>query len=84
MKALVTGIQNKPSRYGGTFKYIFFKSLETGKSFKTCINPAFGNAIRWQNIQTGVVLDNLLTKGGIVDADSVFIIIPGDSNAKKY
>jgi hypothetical protein len=74
MKALVTGIQVKASRYGGTFKYIFFKSLETGKSYKTCISSSFGNAIRWQNIRTGMVLTDLLTKGEIIDADSVFTI----------
>jgi hypothetical protein len=74
MKALVTSIQNKPSKYGGTFKYIFFKSLETGKSYKTCVADKFANSIRWRNIESGMILDNLLTRGELVDADSVFTI----------
>jgi len=74
MRALITGIKLRTSKYGGTFKHIFFKNLITGQSFKTCVADKFANSIRWKYVAPGMVLDNLLTKGGIVDADSVFII----------
>ena len=74
MKALVTGIKLRTSKYGGTFKHIFFKSLETGKSYKTCVADKFSNSIRWRSVAPGMVLTDLLTKGEIIDADSVFRI----------
>ena len=80
MKALITGIKLRTSKYGGTFKHIFFKSLETGKSYKTCVADKFSNSIRWRSVAPGMVLENLVTKGELVDADSVFLIHKGDKN----
>jgi len=85
MKAKITKIQEKPSKYGGMFYYVFFKSDDPPpNSFKTCIYPQNANFQRWlepiRAYFTGqeVWLDNLILKGNrqkrLIDADSLFII----------
>lgn len=46
MKAKITKITKKPSKYGGQFYYIFFKG-EDGKSYRTMTGTKFGNWQRW-------------------------------------
>jgi len=81
MKAKITKIDEKPSKFGGLFYFIFFK-LEDGHSAKTCIYPNYGNARRWlpeigkwkAALKEGreVWLDGLMLRGNLVDADSQF------------
>lgn len=75
MKAKLLDIQSRPSKYGGEFCYLFFKG-ENGKSYRSCVSPAYGNWSNWQKIvnnfskESPVWLDNLLVKGELIDADS--------------
>lgn len=72
IKAQITKIEVKDSKRGGTFKYIFFKAIDTGKSYRTCIASEFRNSYAWRNVKVGDVLDNLMIRGTLVDADSYF------------
>jgi hypothetical protein len=79
----VLKIEQKPSRFGGKFWYVFLKT-DTGKSFRTCIYPNFGNYKRcgWDKvIQLGVgtILDYAslpINQKGLWDADKAFTILP--------
>ena len=79
IKAKIIKIEEKTSRCGGIFYYVFFKNTE-GKSFRTCIFPRCGNYKRWQPIiekffknDGELWLDGLVLKGkGLIDADSWF------------
>ena len=42
-------ISEVPSKYKGTFYYIFFKG-EDSKSYKTCVGLAYRNFRNWQKI----------------------------------
>jgi len=78
MKALITKVDDvRKSKRGETvtFRYVFFKDLETGKSYRSCISPEFRNYANWTGIKTGMILDNLSTKGTLVDADSDYKIV---------
>ena len=85
MKAKLIKIQERPSRFGGVFYYLFFKNTE-GASFKTCVAPYYGNYRRWRPVidmfykeQRELWLDGLIVKGKtgrLIDADSDFKIIP--------
>jgi len=82
MKAKIIKIQEKASRYGKYFYYIFFKD-ESGKSSRTCIYPQYRNYARWQGIierffksEGEVWVEGLNLKGErLVDADSLVGII---------
>lgn len=72
MKAVVLKVKPYQSRMGGNFCYIFFKG-EDGKSYFTCVYERFANYNRWRGIISlgaGTVVDNLNTKGKLIDADS--------------
>lgn len=71
MKATLLKVDKKPSRFGGEFYYLFFKG-EDGKSYRSCVYPKYGNFKRWHGIvnKVGAVLDNLIAKGSMIDADS--------------
>lgn len=75
MKAKLLDIQDRPSKYGGGFYYLFFKG-EDGKSYRSCVSSSYRNWRNWQEIIKGfskehpVWLDNLVTKNGLIDADS--------------
>jgi len=66
-----------PSRYGGYFYYLFFKSSD-GKSFRSCLHSKCINFQRWLKVLSDfskgqeIWLTNLITKGKIIDADSDF------------
>lgn len=87
MKAEVTKIETKKSHRGGYFKYVFFKSLVDGKSYRSCISDEFRNYKYWVNVKVGQILDNLIVRDKIVDADSDFRIvnpaIPDEVNEQK-
>jgi hypothetical protein len=71
MRAILLKTQEGTSKFGGKFYYAFFKS-ESGKSYRSCLYPNFGNFKRWAGFigRKEVVLDNLIEKGNMVDADS--------------
>jgi len=81
MIAEITKIKKKPSRYGGYFYYVFFKSNK-GKSYYSCLYPKMRNFIRWRKVlKVGTLLKNLhLVRGhkNIIDADSKFKVINND------
>lgn len=83
MRAKILKIQNNPSYQGGDFFYIFFKSLDDNKSYRSCISRRFGNFQKWRCIRTGDILDNLKLKKGLVDADSNFKIIAHEHNENE-
>ena len=74
--AQLQNISKHPSKYGGEFYYLFFKDIETGKGYKSCVSPNYRNWTKWdkiiENFQLGktVILSNLIIKNGLVDADS--------------
>lgn len=76
MKFQTMKLEQKPSRYGGHFYYLFLKR-EDGASFRTCLYPNMRNYGRWasvvESVQRGthVWLTGLIEKGkGMIDADS--------------
>ena len=78
MKAKLTKIDKKPSRYGGYFYYAFF-SDDKGKSYYTCLYPKMRNFTRWsQVLKEGIILSNLRLvrgKNNLIDADSRFKVV---------
>jgi len=77
MEARIMKVDEKRSKYGGIFYYVFFKDLNSGKSLRSCIDPEMGNYKRWHEfLKPGTVLGNLRTitrRDGsvLVDADSL-------------
>ena len=77
MQARIMKVDEKRSKYGGIFYYVFFKDTETGQSIRSCIDPKMGNYKRWHEfLAPGVVLGNLRTitrRDGstLIDADSL-------------
>jgi len=71
MKATLLKTQKMPSKFGGYFYFAYFKG-EDGKSYRSCLYPSYGNFQRWKSLigRENVVLDNLVAKGKMVDADS--------------
>lgn len=83
MRALITKVEEKPSKFGGVFYYCFLKS-DKGKSYKTCLYPNFRNFGRWKSViekarQEEVWLTGLIERNGLVDADSPFYLAKGVS-----
>ncbi len=76
MKAELVKIEKKPSRYGGYFFYAFFKGVEDGKPYYTCLFPKMRNFSRWKKVmKTGLIFSELRLvkgKGNLIDADSRF------------
>jgi len=81
MKAKVMKIQQKDSKYGNFFYYVFFKG-EDKKSYRTCVSPTMRNYVNWEDIikeflalkKKDIWLENLTVlsvgKQLLVDADS--------------
>ena len=76
----VTKVDERPSRFGSCFFYIFFKNLESGKSYKTCVGPDYRNFGHWQpvikafenNRDSDIIVRNTrVKKGNLLDADFV-------------
>lgn len=73
MKLQVIKKLTKPSYRGGVFHYLFFKSLDNHKSYRTCISAEFRNYRWWKDIKVGDVVeinDNMIT-GSLIDADAI-------------
>jgi len=86
MVAKILKVEQKKSKYGDFFHYVFFKEEETGKSFRTCIYQNMGNARHWDGLmEPGNVLGGLRTinRNGsrIVDADCIPQLIRKESLA---
>lgn len=48
MELLVTSVGAlQKSKYGGEFRYIFFKDRKTGQACKTCIDDKCRNSSQW-------------------------------------
>ena len=71
MKATLLKTQETTSKFGGKFYYAFFKDA-LGKSYRSCLYPNYGNFARWRSFigKQGIILDGLIAKGTMVDADS--------------
>lgn len=89
MTGKIIKITIKPSRYGGEFYYLFFKCID-GQSYKCPTSNKFGNFRRWYPIinkfqREGheIWLTNLLTRGKIIDADSMFSECPAQTIAEE-
>lgn len=76
MKGEILKIEQKPSRFGGSFYYLFFKG-EDGKSYRTCLSPNYRNWKRWEGtLKVGTVVGGLVVKRpGLIDADSRPVIV---------
>lgn len=90
--AKITGINRRPSKFGGDFYYIYFKDVESGKSLRTCVYPNYRNYRNWANIisqyeadeTTEIVLSNLIVRNGtMVDADSMPKIVKDGDDGKQ-
>jgi len=55
------------------FSYVFFKSLEDGRSYKTCISEEFRNYRWWKDIEIGDIIEvnNEMIRGNLIDADAI-------------
>lgn len=71
MIATITKIENKMSKYGGNFLYVFFMGSD-GRSYRSCLYPKMRNYNNWvRYLHSGNVLANLHLKGeALIDADS--------------
>ena len=81
MTAEILKIQKEKAKDGGWFWYVFFKDIETKKSFRACVYERYRNFYKWQDIieknSVGLVLTNLdILRDKVVDADSTFKIVP--------
>jgi hypothetical protein len=82
MKMTVLKIEQRKSKFGGNFWYVFLKA-DSGQSFRTCIYPNFGNYRRcgWDKVIAsgpGTILDYdklPINQKGLWDADKAFKII---------
>ena len=75
MRATLLRTTKRPSKYGRSFHYAFFKG-EDGKSYRSCLYEDCGNFKRngWAGLigKQGVMLDGLrVIDKNIIDADSV-------------
>jgi hypothetical protein len=59
------------------FSYVFFKSLEDGKSYKTCISEEFRNYRWWKDIEIGDIIEinDKMIRGNLIDADAIPSIV---------
>lgn len=71
MKATITKVQKRKSKYGEYFYYLFFMG-EDGKSYKSCIYPKMRNFRNWENfLITGIILADLeVMNKNLINADS--------------
>lgn len=78
MELKVLKIQEKPSKYGGKFYYIFFKDQSSGKSYRTCVFPQCRNYGAWNRLIRDFTRDTdhdfiarglRVKKGTLLDAD---------------
>jgi hypothetical protein len=86
MRCKVLKISENPSKFQGTFYYIFFKG-EDGKTYKTCISAQYRNFRNWQfvlkNRDKEIWLDNLFLSPrdkNLVDADSIPVPVVENSD----
>lgn len=78
MRAIVTGIdrQERTGKKGYAYIFIFFKDLDTGKSYRTMTSLDFRNFSNWSfilqdNYDRRTVLEGLIVKDkDIIDGDS--------------
>ena len=76
MTLKILKIERQPSKYGGYFYYIYFKSVEEEKSYKTCVAESYRNFKNWRSIietfdsSKKTIIDNVRITGNLVDADS--------------
>ena len=83
MILIVLKIEQKKSKFGKDFYYVFLKS-DAGKSFRTCAYPAYGNFRRcgWDKVIASGVGTELeyktlpINAKGLLDADIAFAILP--------
>lgn len=70
--AKIIKITTMPSKYGGSFSYIFFQDKD-GNSYKTCITGKCRNSRRWSGVKVGMWLKGLKVKvANLIDGDSKF------------
>ncbi|MCS7232271.1 MAG: hypothetical protein RMJ67_09060 [Elusimicrobiota bacterium] len=81
MRLIVIKKLTKPSYRGGFFHYLFFKSLDDGKSYRTCISKEFRNYKWWCDIKVGDVIEvnDVMIEGRLIDADTIPKILSIDS-----
>ena len=88
MKAELTGVSRKKSKYGNDFYYLFFKG-DDGKSYKTCIYSNMRNFEKWKKyiiLPRGSIIGNLRVKEkNLINADSTpkLIAMPKFNNEPK-
>lgn len=81
MKATLTRVSmQKSHHHGGTIWLLCFK-CEDGKSRRSWVDPKNGNFKRWEGLlnRMGAVLDELILKGNLVDADSWPKVVGGSN-----
>lgn len=79
LELVVTRVGNlQKSKYGGEFRYIFFKDAKTGDAYKTCVDDKCRNRVHWQEVIDLFeqradlhITGCYLKKPGLVDADSM-------------
>ena len=77
----IMNIEKQPSKYGGYFYYIYFKSEETGKSYKTCVAENYRNYKNWKSIietfdrSKRTLIENVRINNNLIDADSKPIVV---------
>lgn len=84
LELVVTRVgEPQKSKYGGTFRYIFFKDVKTGDSLRTCIDEKCRNRVHWDEVislyeqKADFHLVNVgLKSTGLVDADSMPRVVP--------
>ena len=89
MRAKILRISEVPSKYSGTFFYIFFKG-EDLKSYKSCIGLAYRNFKNWSKIlQPNFNKDNWIDglqlsprDERLIDADSIPRIIEEENQVE--
>ena len=81
MIATIIKIDKKPSKFGGHFFYVYFKSDDC-KSYYTCLYPKMRSFLRWKNVmKVGNSFTNLKIKEKtLIDADSNFKLLDVKQN----
>ena len=77
MRVVITKVEQKRSKYGDIFYYVFFKDSDKN-SYKTCIYPKMRNYQNWiGKLKAGLMLDNIdvkMSNKKLIDADSKPIV----------
>ena len=78
MRAKIIKFEEQPSKHGGIFYYLFMADGQ-GRSYRTCLYPAYRNFKRWEPVLEAfragkeIWLDGLIERSkGFVNADSPF------------